>query len=90
MDHNDARVIGVEFLRTELRLTRTFLRFAREAGADLARRARNLRSAELTFDTLVRYLPRVPMNREEARELRAGLHAVRKMFSALVPRPSPR
>lgn len=72
-----SREVGLLFLRSELRLSRTFLAIALHA-ADPEKRNRNLRNARLAFESLNRFYDKTLISELEAERFGKGMAELKK------------
>lgn len=74
--------IGVEFLRTELRVGLTAVKIA-QTSKDEARRNRNWRNAQDAYESVLRFLPKLTLTSKEVDELQSGLATLKAELQKL-------
>jgi len=73
--------VGVKFLFTDLRTALTFADMALQKDAQS--RERHTQEARKAYETIMRYLPRVRMNRDETKEMEEGLSRLQGKLRAV-------
>ena len=79
----DPREVGLEFLRAELAAGASFAQRAADAGRDEGKRQRNLEHAETAHSALLKFLPRLKLTADEAKELADGIEDLRRAIAAI-------
>jgi hypothetical protein len=73
----------VTFLLTEIETGLTLAGIATGAGQDAEGRDRNRRNAQLAYDTIVKFLPRMKLTVDESGKITTGLERLRAAIAAI-------
>jgi hypothetical protein len=79
----ESQAVQFEFLMTDLDAGLTFVRLAQSAVDDPGKRDRNLRKAEVAYETVGRLMSQVVLSDERRRELAARLEELREAINAV-------
>lgn len=78
----DTTLVEIDFLRSELDTGLTLSRIAMQADHQ-NKAARNRLNAKKAYDTVIRFMPRVSLSREESREIKSKLNDLRSCLQRL-------
>jgi len=73
---------SAEFLKTDLETALTFVKIARQTGDDV-RRKRTCRAARKAYETLTKFVNKVELRTEHARQVSLGLQQLKSELEGL-------
>jgi hypothetical protein len=74
---------SIEFLKTDVQTALTFSGIALESGNNEVKRLRNQRNARRSYDTVLRFLMKVPVNASDVEFLSSRLERLRSELEKL-------
>lgn len=73
---------SAEFLKIDLETALTFVKIARQTPDDV-RKKRNCRAARRAYETVMRFIPKVELNPQDAQVITLALNQLRSDLEAL-------
>ena len=73
---------SVEFLKTDLETALTFVKIARQTR-DVSRRKRTCRAARKAYETLAKFIQKVDLSTESARQVGLGIKQLKSELESL-------